>query len=239
MSSSNGFQRVVNNQPGLAAAGDFADANIKANVIAGAGAFVTAPYPRSPIVGNFAWGDQDGHLALGQWRGEAAAKIGFVHRENNALITAFLAADVLAIAQGQIITLYDQGSFWARFAAGATVGQKVFANYVDGSVYADDAGTDTETADVTASLASTGILTVTAVGSGAISVGDVISGTGVPEGVIVTALLSGTGGVGTYQTTGASVVTSRNMFAHASVETSFFVDSPADAGELAKISTWG
>jgi hypothetical protein len=45
---------------------------------------------------------------------------------------------------------------------------------------------------------SYGTMTVSAVASGALAVGQVISGTGVTAGTVVTALLSGTGGTGTY-----------------------------------------
>jgi hypothetical protein len=243
MPSSNGFQRLVNIQPGVAAEGDFADANVRANVIAGEGAFVAADSPREPVVGHFAWGDQDtqgttANLAFSQYRGETSAKIGFVHRENNVTIASVNSAASNTISKGLPVTLYDQGSFWAKFSGGASVGQKVYAEYVDGSVYAAAPATSTQTAEVTASLASTGILTVSAVASGALSVGDVLSGTGVPAGVQITARLSGTGNTGTYQTTGTTVITSRTMTAAGSVETSFYVDSPASAGELAKISTW-
>lgn len=236
-----GFQKQVNNQPGVAAEGDFADANIRANVLAGPGALVAAPSPRSPIVGHFAWGDQATGQAFSNYRGEATAKIGFVHRENNAIIVPFLAGDQMAIEAGLVMTLFDQGSFWAKFAGGANVGQKVFAKYSDGSVYSADAGTSTQVADFTGALANTGVLTVSAVASGAIGVGDVITGVGVPAGIAVTAQLSGTpGGVGTYQTSLlGTVIGAQQMFAHDSVETGFSVDSSANAGELAKISTWG
>ena len=165
----NGFQNVVNNQPAPAAQGDFADANVRMNVIARAGGFVADYGTKSPIVGHFAWGEQGGsNLASSSFFGSPTAKIGFVHRENNAVIVPWLAADELAIEGGNIVTLFDRGSFYASFPLGATVGQKVFANYVDGSVYAAAAGASTQDAAFTAALASTGILTVSAVASGAL-----------------------------------------------------------------------
>lgn len=222
------FQSAVNNQPGVAAIGDFADANIRAVVVAGAGALVSAPSPRSPYVGRFAWGDQSSGQCYGRYQGEATTKIGFVHRENQAVIIPFLADKELYLESGLPITLYSQGSFWADFPLGAAVGQKVFANYLDGSVYAANAGTSAQVASVTGSLATTGVFTVTAVGSGALSVGAVLLGSGVPAGVAITSQLSGTaGGIGTYQTTGSTLITSQTFTANASVETAFFVDSPA------------
>lgn len=246
MQSSNGFPRTVNNQPGVAVPGDFADANIRASVVAGAGALTALGSGRNPTVGNFAWADLrdpgtgTGGQAFSNYRGEATAKLGFVHREQQSLIVPFLGATSLVVLDGTIITLMDQGSFWAKFAAGATVGQKAFAKYLDGSAVAQAAGTSTQTASITASLATTGVLTVSAVGSGALAVGAVLTDVAADfTPVQITAFLSGTGNTGTYQTTGVATVTSRTMVAAEMVETNFSIDSPALSNELAKISTWG
>lgn len=239
--SPNGFQNVINSQPGVAEAGDFADANIRATVIAGPGAFVAAPLPRAPRVGNFGFFDQAaGGLCYGRSYGEATAKVGFIHREMNALVVAFLAGSAQVIDKGLPVTGYDQGSFWALFAAGATVGQKVFANYLDGSVYAAAAGTSTQKAtSATASLASTGVLTLAAAITGTFAVGQVVTGVGIKASIL--SQLSGTaGGAGTYATSQlGATVGAEAVVANDSVETGFSVDSPAANGELAKISTWG
>lgn len=235
------FQNVIKNQPGIGEAGDFADASVRANVLAGAGALVAAAAPRRPTVGAFAWADQAGTLAYGSYRGEAFFKIGFVHRENNAQIVVFLAEGTQQIQAGEAVTLYDQGSYYGLFAAGATVGQKVFASYTDGSLSAAAAGTSTQTASVTGAIAvTTGILTVSAVGSGVLVPGAPLAGAGVPAGTYIVAQLSGTmGGVGTYSTNIITAVSSTTLTTSGSVETGFYVDSPANAGELAKFSTWG
>src|SRR5690348_14530793 len=57
--------------------------------------------------------------------------------------------------------------------------------------------TDLSFASVTASISGT-TMTVTAVGSGTLQVGETISGTGVTAGTTITALGTGTGGTGTY-----------------------------------------
>lgn len=242
MSLPNGFQNVVNRQPGVGQAGDFADANIRANVLFGAGGLVTLGAPRAVIVGNFAWGDQATGYAFGQYHGEATAKIGFVHREQQGLITNFLDPAVESIQAGQMVTLYDQGSFWGLFATDdADVGEKVFARYSDGSLYAAAAGTSTQVATSSStSLASTGIITVGGSLTGTFAPGDLVTGAG-GFNAYITAQLSGTvGGAGTYQTTQTGVtIGAEAVTAHDSVETGYSVDSPASTGELAKISTWG
>lgn len=51
----------------------------------------------------------------------------------------------------------------------------------------------------TASIATTGLMTVSAVASGELAVGQVINGVGVPANSVITALGTGVGGTGTYQ----------------------------------------
>ena len=60
---------------------------------------------------------------------------------------------------------------------------------------------------VTGSIATT-VLTVTAVTSGALAVGDVISGTGVTVGTSISSLGTGTGGIGTYNLSASQTVVS-------------------------------
>jgi hypothetical protein len=209
---------------------------VRATVIAGAGAFVSAGVEqvgaslveRYPIVGRFAWGNQVTGKAFSRYFGETVAKIGFVHRENQAVIVPFLAEAAMRIDQGKEVTLFNQGSFWANFVAAAAVGQKVFANYLDGSTYAANAGTSTTVASaMTGSIVgATGVLTVSVL-TGTLSVGTVLSGGAMPAGVAIVAQLSGTiGGVGTYQTTAtADVAALTSVIGANSVETAYRVDS--------------
>lgn len=67
-------------------------------------------------------------------------------------------------------------------------------------------------ASVTASIATT-TMTVTAVGSGALVVGQEISGSGVTAGTKITALLTGTGGTGTYTVSASQTVASTTITA--------------------------
>lgn len=58
---------------------------------------------------------------------------------------------------------------------------------------------------------TTGILTVSAVTSGTITVGMAISGSGIPQGTVITAFGTGTGGTGTYQTNYFTAVASTTI----------------------------
>ena len=66
-----------------------------------------------------------------------------------------------------------------------------------------------------------------------------LTGTGVTAGTVITALLTGTGGAGTYvvspsQTVGSTAI---NVSAN-QVETKWFARSTGAPGELVKISSW-
>ena len=194
------------------------------------------------VHGNPGTGVAEGMQAVGSYQGETGVEIGFVHREAEIPMYQYLAPTTYAYVVGQIITLYNNGDFWALFAAGATVGQKVFANYKDGSAYAAATGTSTQTAtSSSSSLANTGVLTVGGTFTGSVNVGDVWTDTASGQAFAILQQLSGTAnGAGTYQTSLVGVTISATAFTAAgSVETAFFVDSPAAAGELAKITTWG
>lgn len=249
-----GFQTIVNIQPGVGQAGDFADANIRSVVLAGPGGFVAADIPRGPIVGHFAWGNQtgaagaaeevsgitgvtEGQLAFSNYQGELTAEIGFVGRHGvNPIIVKYLDQTSEYVSPGLIVSLFNTGGFWALFAAGATPGQKVFAKYLDGEPVAGTAGASTVTQTFTGVLANTGILTTSAV-TGVMHVGDV----DLVNGYSILDQLSGTaGGAGTYLTSlVGTAIGSVAMTVNDRIETAYYVDSPADAGELAKITTWG
>lgn len=69
-----------------------------------------------------------------------------------------------------------------------------------------------QTASVTGSISTT-TLTVTAVGSGTLAVGQILSGTGVTAGTRITGFISGTGGTGTYSVSVSQTVASTTITA--------------------------
>jgi hypothetical protein len=225
-----GFQLQVNREIGVANEGDFTTANPRISLMAGAGQFVSAPAPRSPIVGRFNWADFATGRVYGNYRGETTTRIGFFHRNNQVLIVPFLSDSQMSLEAGIMSPLHIGGEFWVRIPAAnaVTVGQKVFANYLDGSIYGAAAGTSTQTASVTASFAANGVMTVTAVASGTLRVGAALTGGNIPAGTIISILALGTGagGTGTYQTTATAVIASAAaVLASESVETAFKFES--------------
>jgi len=129
-----GFQKDVNLTPALAVAGDFASANPRASVLAGENGLVAGT--GGVTVGRFAWVDADGITVLSS--DAAAAPSGFVHREQQALITTYLAESGNVIPEGFAVTLHNEGDFWALLTGpnAAVVGDAINAVLANGSVTA-------------------------------------------------------------------------------------------------------
>ncbi len=229
------FQTSVNTDPAPAVEGDFASANPRASMLAGPGQLIAGV--GGVTVGRFARAKNSDGTVTNADTG-LASRIGFVHRNQPALITVWLGEASMLVNRGLEVTLFDAGDFWARFAAGATIGQKVFANYADGSAIAGTDGSPPVGAVVTASTATNTTLTVTGVTSGVLAVGQPVSGAGIPAGAYITALGTGTGGVGTYTLSAATTATAAGVTVTASgaKDTGFWVHSDAAVTELAKIS---
>src|SRR5262249_41532386 len=83
--------------------------------------------------------------------------------------------------------------------------------------------------------ATYGVLTVTAVASGQLAVGDPLSGSGIANGTTITAFVTGQGGAGTYAVDPTQTVASETITAGLSVETKWFCRSAGAPGELVKI----
>lgn len=314
-----GFQTSVTAGPAPAVAGDFCNANPRHSVDAGPGGLVSGP--DGLTIGRFAWLsyqriDSDGAPAVANNYGSGPVA-GFVHRENQALITGFLQESSMLIPPGFAITLHSSGGFFVvnDGTAAALPGMKAFARYADGAVEFAAAGSAPTSASVTGSIAagaanvtgsiagnvltvtavnsgtlvpgallagtggggvatgtrvvsqltgtaggvgtyaldvpnqtvtsttitaSYGVLTVTAVGSGNLEVGNILSGTGgggVAAGTVITGLGTGTGLTGTYYVNNTQTVTSTTIGATQSVETKWYCMSAGLPGELVKIDS--
>ena len=210
------FQTSVRTVPAPAVEGDFATTNPRFNVLAGPGGLVCGD--DGVTVGRFAWAsyegiDADNAPAVVNNYGSGPVT-GFVHREQQGLITDFLAGASMKVPAGYGITLFSGGDFWVlnRGSGAATIGMKAYANNADGGVsfgLTGSPGTGSVTGSIGAQTTSfTGsingnILTVTAAGPQPIVAGGLLTGTVGGSGVIantrIVSQLSGTtGGVGTY-----------------------------------------
>lgn len=213
-----GFQTSVAYNPAPAVEGDFASSNPRKVVLAGPGGLVAGT--QGLTVGRFAWLsyqfiDADEAPAVADNFG-SGAPAGFVHREQQGLLTTYLQESGMLVPGGFPVTLFDSGDFWVKNsgAALAQVGMKAYANYADGKVtFAAASAPATASGSASSVAASTSsstgsindnILTLTAIGSGTIYPGTTISGTGVATGTKIVKqvlpLLSGeaVGGIGRY-----------------------------------------
>lgn len=229
-----GFQRIVNTDPAPAVEGDFASANPRASLLAGAGQLIAGA--AGVIVGRFAWAKNSDGTVTNAYPGGTGVvgRLGFVHRNQPAVITAWLGGETMVVTSGLEITLFDMGDFWARFALGATIGQKVFASYADGSAVAGTAGSPPTATGVTVSMNNS--TTITAVAGGVLVPGQPVSGAGIPAGAYVVSVnaVAATAVISAATTGGAA--TGVAVTQTTAKETQFYVHSAAANTELAKIS---
>jgi hypothetical protein len=117
-----GFQTVVNTQPAPGIEGDFCNKNPRFSVDAGPGGLVAGD--NGVVVGRFAWlsfeevDANDAPSIVNNFG--AGAPAGFVHREQQGLITAYLQESSMLIPPGFQMSLMARAGLWAR-NRGATV----------------------------------------------------------------------------------------------------------------------
>lgn len=213
-----GFQQTVNLQQAAAVAGDFASANPRASVVSHEGTLVAGS--AGVTVARFAWATAAGLVN----NFGTGAPTGFVHRrQGSALITQYLGETSNLIPQGFEITLMKDSDYWVAPTAQVTVGQKVFANFADGTIVGGTAGATIAGFSGTASFA-TNVMTVTVVGSGTVKVGDLVTSAGVAAGTYVTSFGTGTGGLGTYNlSTSPGTIAAQAVTTTSYVETQFTI----------------
>lgn len=227
------FQTRVNVYQSPAIEGAFASQNPRFSKVAGEGQLVTGV--GGVYVARFAWVDSTNTTVLNTGTG---APDGFIANELQASVQVIGDNASMLIPQGRAITVFNGGDFWVRVQNAATRGQKIFASLIDGLAVAANAGATIGAASVTGSIAGT-TLTVTAVGSGTLAVGQQISGTNIAEDTFIVALGTGSGGTGTYIVDNSQTVSSTAITAVAAVETKWYVTHPVAAGELVKMSSEG
>lgn len=205
------FQKQVNVQGAFGIAGDFASGNPRFTVDAGPGGIVAGT---SLYAGRFAWTtpplDSDGTCQIANSFGSGSVA-GFVHRDQTGLLTTYLQEASQQVPAGFQTTLFSGGDFWV-VNSGATevaVGNKAYANYATGLVSFAATGSPLAGASGSAStiaaetFSTTGsitgnIMTVTAVGSGSVYPGVLVT-SGAATGTQVISQISGTAqGIGTY-----------------------------------------
>jgi hypothetical protein len=240
------FQTRVNLNNPYGVEGDFASANPRATALTpDGGALVVGPL--GVTIGKFAWIESDGRTVTNSGQSPAQPD-GFVHRDQQGLLTEYLQSAGMLIPPGFPVTLMRAGDFLAKNAGPGSLSRSssLYASYADGSVgsAAGTAGSVTATlgstntgslgSTNTAALGSTSTgtavvgnsdqITLSAV-TGLISIGDTVSGVGITPGTTILAFISGSsGGAGVYQlsaenTAAAATITSFGVTVHVTVTT--------------------
>lgn len=226
-------QTVINTDPTPGLPGDFCSANPRGSMLAGPGALIAGA--NGLTIGRFGWARNDNGQVSNAHPG-VPSRYGFVHRNQPALITVWLAQSGNLVQPGLEVTLFDSGDFWmGPFPNGAAIGQKVYVAYADGSVSAAATGAATTATGVTATTTS-GSPNLTAVTGGTLVPGQPISGAGIPAGTFIVSVGNGTAVMSANATaTGTAVAITQTT----NFETRWYVDSAAGAGENAMTSTRG
>lgn len=229
------FQGQVNLYQAPFVPGDWISVNNHHSAIPAGLAFVAGPAGVSP--GLFAWADPTRTVVSNFSYGQGAPTGLVIRNLGQPLLTAFPYTNGNVVAPGREIAIVDGGDVGVQGVAGAVVGQKVFASLGTGAIAATGAAgsTPVAAASVTGSISGT-TLTVSAVSSGTLAVGQPIAGTGVTAGTYITALGTGTGGVGTYTVNNSQTVASGTLTSASAIETNWYV-AAVFPGNLLSIST--
>lgn len=165
-----------------------------------------------------------------------------------ASVTAAVAASTFSVTggiQGDVLTVTAVGSGVVR--PGSTISGSGIASGT--KVVSQKSGTaggvgeyyvsipNQSVAAGTAVSGTYGTMTVSAVGSGALAVGQILAGSGVDAGTKLTQFITGTGGTGTYAVDSNTVVSSTTITGQSNIETKWYARSYAAPGELVKISS--
>lgn len=236
-----GFQKTVNNQPAPGITGSFASANPRVTYVTGPGGLISGAL--GVTVGRFGFASYqtdgserfDNASSLVANGVDRALALAFVANEQQAHTVAYLAEFGMTILPWQAMEAFTRGDFWCKMAAAATRGQKVFASLVDGTAIPGTAGATLAPNTFTASFA-TNVMTVTAAPALPLKVGQQVISAGVTTPTYITALGTGTGGLGTYTlSTTPGTIAAQAATGTDYVETKFRILSAALTNEIAKI----
>lgn len=236
-----GFQKQVNLQPAPGVEGAIASGNPPATYVTGPGGLISGA--NGVIVGRFGFASYqsdgservDNSSFLVADGNDRLLSMGFIANMQQALNTVYLSESNMTMLPWQSMEMFTRGDFWAKLLTTATRGQKAFVSLIDGSIKAAAPAATISAFVGTASFA-TNVMTVTAVTSGTVAVGQQVSGAGLPANTYVKALGTGTGGAGTYTlSTSPGTISAQATTTQEYVESNFRILSTALANEIAKI----
>lgn len=212
------FPNSVQVQPAIGVWGDFSDGNPRSFIDAGAGGLVAGP--SGVTIGRAVWlsyssADANGAPAAVNNYG-TGVPAGIIHRQQQALITAYLAEASMVIPAGFPTAVLNGGGIFAKNegATQALPGQYAYASYANGAISFAAAGAASTATSTTFSISAQTFAVVGSVNGNILTVASVTSGTLYPgavltsnaTGSIASQLTGTTGGVGTYALTTAEQI---------------------------------
>jgi hypothetical protein len=222
------FQREVHIFPAPGIIGGLASLNPVATVDAGPGGLTAGT--AGVYVGRFAWNTYAIAGGPGRANNNTAvfrAPDGFIHNEQQGLITDFMGRNSMLVPGGLNITEIQRGDFWARNQLTEAVrGNKVYANVLDAQITTAATGqilvlnAGSASAFTATLVAGSTNMNVTAVASGVLAIGQYIQGPGIPIDTYIESLDTGSGSTGKYNLSRAATksVTATAGFTGVSVE---------------------
>lgn len=142
------------------------------------------------------------------WRISTPSSASFTgHISGTTLTVDLLKSGTIAAGQA----LFGVNVLYGTVITGQLTSTTYSLNLNNGTINAESLNTTTVGAQVTADISGT-TMTVSAVASGALYVGQTVQGAGVTTGTIITALGTGTGGTGTYTVNRSQTVASETMY---------------------------
>ena len=200
------FQSQVNIYPAPGVVGAIASMNPLATVDAGPGGLTAGS--AGVAVGRFAWNTYATAGGPGVANNNSATPVkpaGFICNEQQALITKWLGVASLVVPPGTMVTEHKRGDFWAQSTlTEALIGDKVFANVVDGQILSAAAGSAPtavagQSGAVVGTIASLSnySLNIASVTSGVVEVGMLITNGSLPVGTYIESFGTFNGSTGT------------------------------------------
>ncbi len=167
--------------------------------------------------------------------GTASASGSSIAATTSGVVTGSISGNVMTVSAVTSGTLYPGMTVTGT---NVTTGTKIVSQLTGtaGGIGTYAVNIPSQTVASTTLTGASGTFTVGTVIGGVFSVGDVLSGTGVTSGTTITALLTGTGGAGTYIVDPSQTASSTTITANTMTETKFIAMSSGLAGELIKMS---
>lgn len=192
------------------------------------------------LIGMKAYADMEtGEVSFAAAGTPGTASVTGAIASGTAQVTGSISGNVLTVSAVGSGTVYPGATLAGTGGGGVATGTKI-VDQLSGTIggvgtYAVDVPNQTVTS-TTIDL-TYGTLNVTAVSSGEVDIGGLVSGTGVTGAPVITALGTGTGGTGTYIIDVDDAMSSSALTIGNNVETKWVCMSPGLAGALVKISS--